>query len=71
MPHLDVLTAHAEPGAALCAWAAERGLIGVDRAYLAGHARTVQRLRDLLRRAGLPRGSITGKAYWATGRAGL
>ena len=71
MPHLDVLAACAEPGAALCAWVAERSLVGTDRAYVAGHAGTVQRLRNLLRETGLPRGSITGKAYWATGRAGL
>jgi len=74
-PHLDVLTAHDEPGSALSAWAAHHTFTGTgpepQTIYLAGHAQTVQRLRTQLRLDGIPRHSIVTKAYWATGRAGL
>ncbi len=71
MPHLTILTERAEPGSQLLAWA--QGFIGTGdhRAYLAGHAQTLQRLRTVLRTRGIARDRIVTRAFWATGRAGL
>jgi len=71
LPGLDVLTAGPEPGTALAAWLAVAAHRPHDRAVLAGHARSVQDLRKVLREAGPPRSAITTKAYWATGKRGL
>lgn len=74
VPGLDVLPARAEPGAALDRWLGDR--IGVvpdaaQRACLVGHAQSIQRHRAALRAAGLARGAVTVKPYWATGKRGL
>jgi NADPH-dependent ferric siderophore reductase len=74
-PHLHILTAAAEPGAALRHWlallAAEAMPRGDEITYLAGHAHTLQRLRAMLLDRAVPRNRIVAKAFWVTGRAGL
>lgn len=47
-------------------------LVGTGAAFvLAGKAGTVQRLRQSLRRQGVPAARIATKAYWAPGKTGL
>jgi NADPH-dependent ferric siderophore reductase len=70
-PHLTVLTEGTEPGDALLAWARDFTDTAARRAYLAGHAQTLQRLRTILRTRGIARDRIATKAFWATGRTGL
>lgn len=70
-PHLTILPERSEPGDALLAWAREFTDTGAQRAYLAGHAQTLQQLRTILRTRGITRDRIVTKAFWATGRAGL
>jgi NADPH-dependent ferric siderophore reductase len=69
---LDVLTARAEPGAALHAWLRDARDPGPDEpVHLAGHGQTLQSLRTALRERGVARAAVRTRAFWATGRAGL
>ncbi|MEC4020843.1 siderophore-interacting protein [Streptomyces sp. H27-D2] len=70
----QVLAAHGTPGRALDAWLSALLTEGFQpqQAYLAGHAASVQRLRQTVRaRAGLPRRAVHTQVYWADGRTGL
>jgi NADPH-dependent ferric siderophore reductase len=73
LPALYVVTAGAAPGAALVDWLTRNtdAVLPGSRAYLAGHAQTIQTLRAILRQRGTPRRSITTKPHWANGRTGL
>ncbi|MEV5413022.1 siderophore-interacting protein [Thermopolyspora sp. NPDC052614] len=74
LPRLTVLPAADEgPGHALHAWLEANVRVAPGAAYLAGHARSVQRLRARLCSAplGMRRGDVVAKAYWAPGKAGL
>jgi NADPH-dependent ferric siderophore reductase len=65
-------TAHAGDAGRLLAALAEVNLpVGRVHAYLAGEARTVLALRDLLVGRGLVREQISVKAYWRSDRANL
>lgn len=70
-PDLTILTEQSETGGALLAWAGGFTGTTAHRAYLAGHAQTLQRLRTILRERGITRDRIVTKAFWATGRTGL
>lgn len=71
LPGLDVVPTGEARGSALAAWLAATSHRPHDRAVLAGHARSVQELRRLLREGGTPRTAILTKAYWAEGKRGL
>lgn len=70
-PGLEVITAIDVPGAALDTWleqhlADQEDQLSLDttHAYLAGHGRSLQRLRSALQRAGMRRAHIHTHAYW-------
>ena len=70
-PQLTVLAERSQPGASLVEWAGGFTATGAHRAYLAGHAQTLQQLRSILRTRGITRDRIVTKAFWANGRTGL
>lgn len=52
--------------------AALQALVGAGSSFvLTGRAATIQRLRQALKRQGVPSGRIATKAYWAPGKTGL
>jgi NADPH-dependent ferric siderophore reductase len=72
LPQLAVLTRAPGNGDALAAWLTGATLpSGRGAAYLIGHARSIQRLRDQLLARGLERRQIKSKPYWADGKRGL
>lgn len=73
LPRLTVLPSAGHPGEVLNAWLEENVKVAPAAAYLAGNARSVQRLRSRLCSAplGMRRGDVAAKAFWATGKTGL
>jgi NADPH-dependent ferric siderophore reductase len=74
-PRFLFLAATDTPGGAALVWltGAEPAVLGrVDGVVLLGHARTIQRARQvLLDRASFPRRAVTVRPYWADGKEGL